>query len=243
MFEFMPTVADLNAVPEQFRGLYVKTDGQDGYTIHEDFTKHVGGLKGALEKERKTVKTLNTSLEAWKALGETPDAVVARNKELEEQLTANKDGKANWDKLKGDLEKGHQTALQTEQAKTAKMQKTLEKHLIEAEAVREVTEAKGSADLLLPHIMTTVKVVPEGEGYVVRVVDADGDFRGNNSGGFMGIKDLVAEMKASPKFGRAFEAAQASGGGKPPAGKGGTPNGQPKSSVGKIASGLAALGR
>ncbi|MNV90886.1 hypothetical protein D3C71_1853110 [compost metagenome] len=54
----------------------------------------------------------------------------------------------------------------------------------------------------------------DGDEYVVRVLDAAGDYRGDGKGGFMGVADLVRELKGSKDYGVAFESEAPSGGGK-----------------------------
>lgn len=216
-FDFATTLEDLDAVPESFRGLYVKKD-EGGFNLHPDFTSHIGGLTSALDKERKTVKTINLSLEAWKKLnfGATPEEVTAKFNELTEAATKGKEGATNWEKMKSDLERGHQTALTSKDQEVGVMRTTLERHLVDNVAITALTEAKGSPALLLPHVRTQVRVIKDGDAYIVRVVDKDGDPRGDGKGGFMTITDLVKEMRSSTDFGRAFEASGASGSGKPP---------------------------
>lgn len=245
MFEFPLTLEALDGVPQNFQNLYAK--GDDGkFSLHADLAKKldVSGLTTALDKERKANKASKEGLTAWTklGLGETVEDATNKLKELNERAT-NGDGKANWEKLKADLENGHAKALGDKDKEVQGMRKTLEEHLVDKEAVTAISELKGSAALLLPHVRSTVKVFEEGGKYVVRVVDKEGDPRGDGKGGFMGIKDLVAEMKASAEFGRAFEATGTGGGGKPPGssknGKEGGGTGRDSmSSIDKIAAGL-----
>lgn len=243
-FEFKPTLESLDGVPQQFQGLYVANEGSTGFTFHPDFKTHVHGLTTALDKERKAAKDLKTQIQQWVALGETPEAVQTRIQELTEASTKAGEGKTNWEKLKGDLEAGHKKALATKDQEMLAMRATVERYLVDNEATSALAEAKGSVQLLLPHVKSSVKVMEENGQYVVRVVDKDGDPRGDGKGGFMTIKDLVGEMKASDVFGRAFESSGNTGGGKPPH-TGGKPGAQRQqaredmSPIDKIKAGLA----
>jgi hypothetical protein len=243
-FEFQPTLETLDEVPQNYRALY--SQGESGFTLDGVLAKKldVSGLTSALDKERKNVKTLNGLVASFKNLGETPEAVQQKLQELQEAATSTKEGKANWDKMKADLEAGHKRALDASGQQILGMKRTLESHLIDAEAVKEIAEAKGSSQLLLPHIRSQVKVIEEGGKYVVRIVDAEGDPRGDSKGGFMTIKDLVAEMKTSDSYSRAFDATGTGGSGKQP-GNGGKPNNQqqPTTAMDKIRAGLAKRGR
>lgn len=253
MFEFYPIVDTLDAVPEPFRPMYGA--GAEGSTnagkfiIHADFSNHVKGLTSALDKERKANSSVKAQVEAWAKLGENPEAVTARITDLETAAAAGKSGQANWDKMKADLVAGHQRELLKHVDQVGAMQKSLERYLVDAEATTAITETKGSAVLLLPHIRAAVKVINENGNYITRVVDRDGDPRGDGKGGFMTIKELVAEMRQSEQYGRAFEASGTTGSGTRPGNRtGGTGNGDRSkdnkgsdlSPVDKIKAGLAA---
>jgi hypothetical protein len=64
-------------------------------------------------------------------------------------------------------------------------------------------------------VKTSGKFVEEDGKYLVRVVGKAGTPRMNANGEFLGIKDLVSEMKESDIFARAFEGSGTSGGGSP----------------------------
>src|SRR5262245_7496053 len=139
-FEFPVEVDNIETVPENFRGLYVAQEGNGKFLIHSDFKGHVSGLVSALDKERKTNKDSKTKLAAWTALGESPEAVTARFGEMEAQVTASKEGKANWDKMKTDLDAGYKKQLDAEAAKSQSMRKSLENYLIDSEATKVIAE-------------------------------------------------------------------------------------------------------
>lgn len=239
-FEFQVALETLDEVPQNFRGLY--SAGDSGFVLEPNLAKKldVSGLTTALDKERKNNKAKDEMIKGWKALGETPEVIQQKIKDLEEAATATKDGKVNWDKMKAELENGHKVALTAAEARVSGMRKALEAHLVDAEATKEISDAKGASALLLPHVRSQVKVIEENGKYVVRIVDGDGDPRGDGKGGFMTIKDLVAEMKTSEQFGRAFDATGAAGSGKRPGSGGGRPQGGSTTltSTQKIAQGL-----
>lgn len=222
-FEFPVTVPSLEEVPEGFRGLYVQTNKDDaagGFSFHEDFSAHTSGLRKALDTERGSVRTSTEAMKNWKVLGETPKTVQDRIDALQKQVTEGKDGSVDWDKLKADLNTAHGKAIGAKDVEIGQMLISLSSHLIDGEATRAITEAKGSVNLLLPHIKSATKVIKSPEGkYVVQVVDAAGDPRGNTVGGFMNIKDLVSEMQTQKDFLRAFDPSETTGSGTLPAGR------------------------
>lgn len=253
-FEFLknPVVDDVTKVPEQFRGLYVQ--GDTGYSLNEDFkplANAIDGLNKSLKASRRDAdeaKRNRPDVSGFASVGqllglEGEDATNAETlkQAVERVIGESKDGKVNWDKMKRDLERGFQTQLQGKDGELQTMSKTLQKYLVTTAAVQAISGQKGVPELLLPHIQAKTKVIKEGDEYVVRVVDESGDPRGNASGGFMTVEDLVKEMKASPTFGRAFESEAPSGSGvKPGAAQGRPTPARPNMSpTEKIAAGLA----
>ncbi len=231
IFEQNGTVADLNKVPEQFRGMYAA--GEGGFVL-QDVNKGIAvaidGLNKSLKAARNDVTTVKKGMPDMAKFGQlgtmlglegddaaSPDALLAA---LDTTLKSTKDGAVNWEKMKKDLEKGFQTQLGVKDGELAGMNKTLVKHLITSQAVTAIAANKGAPELLLPIISAQTKVIKDGDEYVVRVVDQAGDPRGNTSGGFMSVEDLVKELKASAVYGRAFESEGQSGTGtKPGAGQ------------------------
>lgn len=223
-FEFSktPTVDSLDKVPEQFRGLYVEQDG--AFVLSESFkgtALAIDGLNKSLKASRRDAddaKRNRPDVSGFAQIGqllglEGDDAANADTLRtaVERVISESKDGKVNWDKMKGDLSRGFQTQLQAKDGEIQTMSKSLQKYLVTTAAVQAIAGQRGVPELLLPHIQAQTKVVKEADDYVVRVVDAAGDPRGNTSGGFMSVDDLVREMKASPTFGRAFESEALSG--------------------------------
>lgn len=219
-------VENLDSVPEQFRGAYVENEGEDGgFVINpqvKPLTEAVSGLNTALSKARKEAKTNRGAtpeqiLEplGFKSIDEAQETIT----NLKEQLEKAGDGKINLDKMRADMQKRLDEGLAAKDKEIEGMSSSLQRYLVEKEAVNAITQAKGIPDLLLPHIRNQTKVVRDGDDFVVRVVDGDGEFRGDGKGGFMGIGDLVTELKSHQSFGRAFESEAPRGGGTPPPAK------------------------
>ncbi|MFA5702892.1 MAG: hypothetical protein WC982_05165 [Advenella sp.] len=252
-FEFLknPTVDDINKVPEQFRGLYAQ--GENGYALGENYqgvASAVDGLNKSLKAARRDAdeaKRNRPDVSGFAQVGqllglEGDDAASAEalRGAVERIISESKDGKVNWDKMKRDLESGFNSKLTAKDGELQAMSKTLQKYLVTTAAVQAIASHKGVPDLLLPHIQAKTKVIKDGEDYVVRVVDESGDPRGNASGGFMTVEDLVKELKAHPTFGRAFESESPSGSGVRPGQQGKPkPTNRELSPTEKIAAGLA----
>lgn len=230
-FEFGSTVENLADVPEKYRGLYSK--GDDGkFAIDTDLGKKLdtSGLTGALDKERKKARELEKAVNGWKSLelGDSPEEALEKIKatiaELEDgEGGDDEDGKKAGKtkqimlKLKADAEAQIEANKTEYETRLDGMKTTLKKQMIDAEARAAIAELKGAADLLLPHVREKCQLLEEDGSFVVRVVDEEGDPRSNGKGGWMTIKELIAEMKSGELYGRAFESTGTKGSGTPPA--------------------------
>ena len=243
-FEFAPELDAVDAVPEEFRPLYEQDPTSKKFKLGEKYggvAKAVLGLNKALGAERKTKKVDLTPLaEFGKDPVEIKTAIQTKLDELTTQLAEK--GNVNVKKLKEEFAQQHAQELQQEKTRSTALQGQLYKLLVELEATSKIVDAKGIPELVLPFLKNSVKVVEEDGEATVHVVDTDGSRRFSPVTGLpMSLKELVAELKANPKYGRLFESEAASGGGMPP--KGG--NRAPVRATGdlsanqKIAAGLA----
>jgi len=137
--------------------------------------------------------------------------------DLREQVKSASSGKVNLDKMKADMDKTIAEANAAKDSEIGQMQRSLEKSLIEREIVAALAaEAPDSVDLLLPHVRAQMRMFKDGEDYVSRVVDAQGDARGDGKGGYMGAIDLVREMKGIDKYAIAYPSPNRAGSGTGP---------------------------
>lgn len=222
-FEFPNEVESLDAVPEAYRALYSEQDGR--HVLDGDLAMKltVGpSLKKALDNERRAAREAQKQIDAWKAIGKTPEEIadlIAAQDDLE---TRKAEGKGEWDKLKQQLMDQHAKVLKAKDdavaaanGKIDALNKTLQSHLIDAQATAAIAAAKGSAKVLLPHVQRFAKVVEEAGEYKVQVLDDKGDPRINGKGDPMTIADLVAEMRNDDDYARNFEGTGKSGSGSP----------------------------
>lgn len=215
------TVDTIDKVPEQFRPVYSEDPATKKFVVNptmKGIVDALTGLNGALKNERKSTATLKGQKDVAAVIKETfgldtVEEVKAKIDELTTQVTEK--SKVDPAKIKADIEKTFDVERQTLKGATAKMQGTLEKYLVNADATAALAAAKGNVKLLLPIIQSQTVVVPDGEEYVVRIKDPAGDYRGNGAGGFMTVADLVKELKSSADYGVAFESDAKGGGGKP----------------------------
>lgn len=241
MFDFAKnlTVADIATVPENYRGLYaeVEENGTKVFRISDTAKGIVEayiGTNDALAKSRGDLSKANAEsasrrvtkqgvLELLKSFGaegvsedDPLESLKAHLEGLVSQVKNGKDIKINFDKIKADHARALSEAVATKDVENAKMKGALERYLVDQAATAALAAAKGSIQLLLPHVKEHAKVVQDGEDFVVRVVDQQGDFRVDGKGGFMSVADLVTEMKTQEGFNRAFESEAAPGSGAKP---------------------------
>lgn len=215
-------VDNLDGVPELYRGFYEKR--ADGKFELQD----ISGLRSALSnvrRERDEHKTKAQLVASWEKIGKTPE-------EIEQLLAAEADRTkkkheeaGEWDKLREQMNTAHATALMTKDKEIQRLTEALNEALVVGEASRVLAEEKGSTTLLLPHIQRNVRVVEKDGKFIPVVVDKDGNSRVDGQGLPLSIKALVAEMKKSDEFSRAFDGTGQSGGGAPPGGR--PPGGAP----------------
>lgn len=129
MAKLVGVVESLDAVEEQYRGAYVEQDGK--FVLDADIEGHPGvsGLKGALDKERASVKTLKASLAKAGSADEIAVGV-ARIAELEAKLAEVAGGKGGDDAVA----KARQEAKHSASLEIAELKATTKKQLDESEA-------------------------------------------------------------------------------------------------------------
>jgi hypothetical protein len=252
-FEFPPEVADLKDLPKDVHGLYVK--GEKGFTLDPVLHKRIdtSGLSNALDKERKKNKDFEKMVSGFKSLGlgDTPEeAKAAIEKELVELDPDNADDKkdikslkALREKLKAEFDDTLRKTVGEKDEQLTKMQRSMQKHMIEKEAIAALSKHKGSTELLLPHVISKLGLVEDGDTMVVRVLDHDGDPIGDGKGGFKSVEQFVVEMRNDEKYARAFDASGRSGSGTKSGEKTKGTMSQERTSIGKISDGLRNLRR
>lgn len=211
---------DLKAHYKEEDGKFIlDVESVGGYALED-----VGGLKTALGKERTEREKLEKKVVKFKDID--PDKALEALAELEEikkidpEKDADRIANTKFEAAKAQLLKAHEGEIASRDERIGKLTGTVSSLMVDQVATAALAEAKGSVELLLPHVQRHTRVKEQDDGnFVVEVVDKDGNARiGNAKGEPMTIKDLVAEMKASEAFGRAFEASGQSGSGMQPGG-------------------------
>lgn len=263
-FEKNAVVESIDTVPEQYRGLYTEaTEGDNkGKFIVADHAKGIVssyiGVNQSLNKARGDKKTasdesagrrlaLNAFGELVSDLGLEPgeegdlaDVLKDHITDLTDKVKGGKQIKIDLDKVKKEYQAKQDEAIGAKDAEITELRGDLHATKVSDVATAAITAAKGSVELLKPIVERACKVIKEEGRYVVRVVDSQGDFRSDGSGGWMGVKELVAELKSSENYARAFDSETPSGSGSKPGSMKQTPGRQTPemTSTQKIAAGL-----
>jgi len=245
-FDFMKneTVTDLGSVPSEYQSHYVEGEvgGNKVYVISEASKALVGdynGVSTALNKSQADKKLASDESAkrrgvikgfdgVYDGLGLSADdrsieGVMTHVNGLMDQIKGGKEVKINLDKINNENARRMQELGDSKDAAYNKLKGSLVKHMITEAATASIAKEHGSVELLLPIIASHCRVVEEGDGHTVRVVDSQGDARSDGAGGMLGVAGLVKEMKSSDIYARAFDSEQKSGGGTKP-GSGNNPH-------------------
>lgn len=212
------TASEHSALDETLKALYTEKDGKFHLDIEGD-----DNLARALENERKSREDLEKKVKRWEKLGKSDEeiaALIAEHDKLKEK-EAKESG--NFESLRQQLQEKHDKELQAKDAEITKLKGSLQKALIDTQALAAIGAHKGVPDLLLPHIRSRTQVVEENGEFQVRVTNPDGTPKIGSNNGLASIEDLVVEMKGHEVFGRAFDGEGKGGSGKEANGGGGRP--------------------
>lgn len=199
------TAQEWQGLDEGFKSLYEEKDG--GYRLSVEGVEDTSGLKLTLNKVRKEADQAEKRAKSFESFGKTPEEISELLKKAEEDEVNKATRSGEWDKLKAQMNEQHTKALAEKDKVIAALKSRLEQELVDAKAVEAISEKKGVAQLLLPHVRENVRVVENDAGeLVVRVMGADKTTpRLNTKGDYMTIAELVEEMSKSDVFSRAFE--------------------------------------
>jgi hypothetical protein len=209
-----PVVDTIDAVPEPFRDNYEERDGK--FVLSKPIKiEDVGGLKGALDGERKTLRELRDQLGKYKDL---PSDVQDRLKKLEEVEQREAERKGEYQTLITKNAEKHQAEIKAREDRINTLQTTLTNSLRSNAVTLAINAAGGNVEGLLPHVLPKVVAVEDpnkpGE-FTIAVVDPKDPTkeRIGPKGQPMTIEDLVLETREHPVLSKLFEAKPTSGSG------------------------------
>ncbi|PHR58805.1 MAG: hypothetical protein COA47_10390 [Robiginitomaculum sp.] len=215
-FEYPNEVTDLELVPDNSKSLYVANEDSTAFVLDADLAGRLdtSKLKNALNKERNQNREGAATLEGWRGLGyETVADAQTAFEEMKNAVASGEKGSVDFDKWRLDNEAKTNKLLSAKDEEVNQANNTVREYLIDNAATGILADKQqglaGSADLIMPHVRAQTEAVKGDDGkYVVRVKDLEnpGHYRSNGDGGFMSVKELLVEMKASPGLSRAFDA-------------------------------------
>jgi len=221
MWDFSQKVEDINSVPEQFRSVYVKGEGEHEGTfiVGEQFTgltTAIIGLNTSLKASRDEASGVKATLKGWEALGESPEAVTTSLETLTNERNEALDKNKSFDptKMREQIMGEAQGKITEAMERSALLQGALKHSLVNSSALGAISKHKGTPELLMPIIQNMVSMTEKDGKFGVQVLDAEGSVRYSpTSGGLMTVDELVEEMKAHPSYGMAFKSDMKGGGG------------------------------
>jgi len=209
--------------PEFLRSALLEDNGK--FVFEAETSVETAGLKKALDAERAAkanAEKLAKGFEGidpdeYRRLKADADKIEAeklkskgdweaREKQLREQLAADLAGR----------EKQYQTELTTRDERLKKLESSLHKELVTAKLSAEIAKHTPNVAPLLLGAAPYLKVVEDGDGFKVQVVDDKGNPRfANVKGDPFSIEHLVEEFKAKPEWRGLFPASGVGGSGAP----------------------------
>lgn len=249
-FDFSLPVASIDAVPAEFRALYVEKDGK--HVINDTMGAVVGAVTGmnktikATRAENETLRKGAVDLSALSEFGATPaDIKAAFDARVAELTTKGGDKAQAIEAVRKEMAAANAKAVEGATKQSEALRGQLYTHLVRNAATAAISELKGVPELLLPFVEKSVRVVDNEGVFTPTVVNDAGEQRYGATGQPMTIKELVSEMKGNAAvYGRLFDSdKQAGGGGANPGGGRAAPQtgAGVKTSNAKIAAGLTAL--
>lgn len=208
-------VESLEAVPEQFRTLYV-ANGEGKFKLDAEGVEDVSGLKSALEKEREQRRQLTTDLAKYKGVDPAKYAELLEQQRLldEKQLIdAGKVDELVENRVKA-MREANETNVAALKAEGATLKGRLEKLLIDTEVQREavMTVVETAMDDVVRRAREVFKIV---DGHAVPMKE-DKIVYGEDGVTPLTVKEWLAGLaKAAPHlFKQSAGGGAGSGGGR-----------------------------
>ena len=218
------------AIPEVVREYYGQPEGEERFVLQVDGAdgfalENVSGLKSTLGKLKDRADKAEAGLKRFSSLNAEPDAIAENLAELESLRETKQYESTAVVNLRNEMEQMRKSAKAETDKAIAPINALSESRLaqikellIDNELSSAISEAGGSAKLLMPVLRNEVRAVTDDEGRVkVQIVDGEGTPRvmGTNLDP-MTFGALVEEKKSDPDLAVAFSSAGSSGGGSQP---------------------------
>jgi hypothetical protein len=230
-------VNDINEVEEAHRGLYIEEEKDEngvkkktgrwrlqveGAETEED----IASLRSALAKERQKGERLDALEKKFKDIN--PEEYRRLQEEAERQRAREEQIQRDTQAAIEAAKRDHEQAMTQVQSQLRDVTVRYHELFVETQLYPHIAEAKGSHDLLLPHLKKRVRVREDARTKELKLelLNADGGKLLGAEGADGTFKDLVEEFRKSERFGRAFDGYNQSGSGAGGDQGGGRGNGQ-----------------
>ena len=208
-------VDSLESVPEALHELYAEKDGRfrlDLEGVH--FPEEVKGLKAKRDELLKEKKKLADRVAGLPDdLQEQLEELATLRTDAETRANAKAEEKGEWDKLKSQLQEGHQKEKDAWEEERGSLEGELDQSLRKDKVTAALIDGEAHVKIMLPHVMGLTRTIEEGGKHKVVVVDEKGERRLGKDGEDMTIEELVAEMGEDADLAYGFEGSDATGGG------------------------------
>lgn len=229
-FMFPAEVSDIVSVPEQFRSLYEKPEGETAFKMVSDprvkgAVEGLVGLGKALDKARGDADAARKSkidLTPLKDYGEDPVSIAAafgsKIKELQDQLAGEGKKKLDLEAIRTSMAAENEKIRKDWEEKYGKLRKEMHRVKV-TDALNQELLRVSADELLAPFAEKYLRSVDSEDGGIdVQVVDEKGNVRYNGTGQYMTIAEKIAEMKGDKKWAKFFPSEAPRGGGAAPGG-------------------------
>lgn len=218
-------IDSLDKVDESLRKFYKEQDGKFVLDVEDE---DVTALKNALQAER------NANKEYKKKVPELESKLASLEEDLEKARAKGADQKdkdaikAEIDRVTAQLTEKYTKEIDTFKSQNESLKTTVNRTILENEAIAALTAAKGKTKVLLPHVQRNLKVVEEDGKFVVRVINDKGEELISKKSGStepMSVHEYVESLRNDEEFGLLFEGTNNSGSGSSRTSNGGTSGG------------------
>jgi hypothetical protein len=219
MFDFEPELDTLDSVPDEFRTLY-SDDGEGKFILAPKLAEKLGngaGAAKALRTERAAKTAAERALAAFRAMGETPEAISTQIAELEAEANKASGAEDRVARVKTDLEKTFGTQISSLQTELDNERKRGDADFVARVHADIIAQADGIPHALGPILRERSKIKRNDDGTrSVVFIDENGEEVTNGAGDPIQPKAYAEKLKADEAYGFAFKPSGAKGGGSAP---------------------------
>jgi hypothetical protein len=201
---------------------YLDVEASDGFAL-----ENATALRNALQQERAAVASLRTQVSSYEGLDPAKARDALTKVETMSSWTPEQKVQEKIDSAtKQVAERAAAERAQLEE-RVKRLRTVIEREKVHNAAISAISAAEGDVEVLMPHVISALRLREAGDQFVVEVVGGDGNPRISTSSGSTGnmtIPEFVNELKSKDRFAPLFKGSQATGTGTPPSASSGAPS-------------------